>query len=290
MRIDLGSGRSKHANCIGIDRVGYKGTDLIHDFNLPIPLADSSVDFVMASNSLCYVDNLQQVMAEIYRVCRHSAVVVIVAPYAHATASRVNPEYKQQFDEHLPKYWTAHPDDTLYADEFPLTGPQARSYEGELNDPLVDFRLLRMEFFYYPAYHGFYSQAELALLRQSQLNVAYQIMYHLLVVKEPVSPGELSGFRAKLKFEEPAYIQAQRMQSGMDEGGDPPFYLDHLAAETAEQAGRLEPVKLPVSRPARSRGNSRTRNKRLSTSRRKPAQRSKTRPSSGKRRTQAAGR
>ncbi|WP_052380482.1 methyltransferase domain-containing protein [Paenibacillus camerounensis] len=280
MRIDLGCGRSKHANCIGIDRVGYRGTDLIHDFNLPIPLADSSVDFVMASNSLSYVDDLQSVMAEIYRICRHGAVVAIVAPYAHATANRVNLGYKQHFDEHSPKYWTAYPDHLLYAHEFPLTGPETRPYEGELNDPLVDFRLLRMEFFYYPAYHGFYSPVELALLRQSQMNVAYQVMYHLLVVKEPMSAAELSGFRARLQFEEPVYVQSQRDPGRKDEGGDQPFYLDHFADGPAAE--------LPVSQEAisakavgrKSRGS--VRSKRKYAARRRSALR-KAKPSSGKR-------
>ncbi|UYO03968.1 hypothetical protein K2F33_30740 [Paenibacillus sp. PSB04] len=43
----------------------------------------------MASHSLQYVDDLEAVMDEIYRICRHKAVVCIVASYAHVNLQRV---------------------------------------------------------------------------------------------------------------------------------------------------------------------------------------------------------
>ncbi|ASA19933.1 hypothetical protein [Paenibacillus donghaensis] len=63
MRVDLGSGKRKHRDCVGIDRISYAGTDMVHDFNEPIPLADNSVEFVMAAHSLQYVSDRRKGVA-----------------------------------------------------------------------------------------------------------------------------------------------------------------------------------------------------------------------------------
>ncbi|CAH0122672.1 hypothetical protein PAE9249_05257 [Paenibacillus sp. CECT 9249] len=118
MRIDLGCGNNKFRDCIGIDRIAYPNTDIVHDFNRRLPLEDNSVDFVMASHSLQYVDDLHAVMEDIYRVCRHKAMVCIVAPYAHVTSHIVNPQYKELFNEHSPRFWTKHAKTAIDNDDF----------------------------------------------------------------------------------------------------------------------------------------------------------------------------
>ncbi len=57
-------------------------------------------------------------MDEIYRICRHKAVVCIVASYAHVNPHIVNPHYKQLFNERSPRYWTKHTGMMLDNDEF----------------------------------------------------------------------------------------------------------------------------------------------------------------------------
>lgn len=248
MRIDLGSGENKHRNCIGIDRNSFGVTNIIHDFNRRIPLERDSVSFVMCSHSLEFADNLQAVMQDIYRICRHGAIVCIVAPYAHATANMVNPEIKQLFNEHSPGYWTAHEANELYQDEYPLSGFTTSLKESKTKLPTIDFRLLRMEFFYYPAYHGFYEEVELAYLRQSQLNVAYQIMYHLMVVKKPLAPAELLAIDTE-GLEEPDYVKEQRVLQHSDEEQEQPFYLDLApSASTEDKLTSLSQSKLPIPR------------------------------------------
>lgn len=246
MRIDLGSGENKHRDCIGIDRNILGVTDIIHDFNKRIPLERDSVSFVMCSHSLEYADNLQAVMQDIYRISRHGAIVCIVAPYAHATANMVNPEIKQLFNEHSPGYWTTHEADERYQDEYPLSGFTTWLNESKTKLPTIDFRLLRMEFFYYPAYQGFYDEVELAYLRQSQLNVAYQIMYHLLVVKQPVSRAELLNIDTEL-LEEPDYVKEQRLLRPTNEEQEQPFYLDLAPSpSTEDKPASLRQSKLPI--------------------------------------------
>ncbi|MGG4480832.1 methyltransferase domain-containing protein [Paenibacillus illinoisensis] len=156
MRIDLGSVENKHTNCIGIDKIPYATTDIVHDYNLPIPLEDNSVDMVMCSHSLQYVRDLSQVMKEIYRICRHRAVVCIVAPYAHATMHMVNPQFKQQFNEHSPIYWMTNPGEPLQDDYEHTTDPSAVMRKHQIIEPMpVDFSLLNMEFFIFPPTKGY---------------------------------------------------------------------------------------------------------------------------------------
>lgn len=229
MRIDLGCGQQKFPGCIGIDLIPYDGVDLVHNLNDPLPFHDDSAEFLIASHSLQYVHNLNNVLHEIYRVCKHKAIVCIVAPYAHVTANMVNPLYKQQFNEHSPRYWTQDNHKLIGDEEHFFSWPPAWS----LAEPVpgaapIDLRLIRMEFFYFPEY-GAYDDLELVLLRQSQLNVAYQIMYHFLVIKEPVSTPDLEMWRS-CELEEPLYVKEQRAAFRNLRYGDRWVQTEHLSA------------------------------------------------------------
>ncbi|MCC3371655.1 methyltransferase domain-containing protein [Cohnella sp. REN36] len=235
MRIDLGCGKNKFRDCIGIDRIAYHNTDIVHDLNQPLPLEDNSVDFVMASRSLEYVDDLHAVMEDIYRVCRHKAVVCIVAPYAHVSSHMVNPQYKHLFNEHSPRYWTKHTGMALDSNEFLFSPKDTWSLRDEESSINTDYRVLRMEFFYFPQYRLGYEPFELSLLRQSQFNVAFQIMYQLLVVKEPIDDEEVLMLNETVWFEEPDDVKAMRSAGSWEEKDKRPFYLDHLSPILQDQ-------------------------------------------------------
>lgn len=256
MRIDLGCGNHKFRDCIGIDRIAYPDTDLVWDYNKRLPFEDDTVEFVMASRSLEYVDDLQAVMQELYRVCRHKAMVCIIAPYAHVGAHMVNPEYKQLFNEHSPRYWTSSPDTIIDEDEFML----ARQNTWPLltqGQAAMDFRVLRMEFFYFPVYQTGYDPIELSLLRQSQLNVAYQIMLHLLVVKKPISMEELLLVSQTAVFEEPEDVKNLREAVMEKDDGEQLFYMDHMRYR--EQRRNPEKLLLPKKPERRSKPKPRKR-------------------------------
>lgn len=91
LKIDIGCGSAKESGYLGIDRTPYPGVDIVCDINEGIPLPDNTAEFVMASRVLPYVDDLMAVMAEIYRISCHKAVVCILAPYAHSYPHSSNP-------------------------------------------------------------------------------------------------------------------------------------------------------------------------------------------------------
>lgn len=74
-------------------------------------------------------------MDEIYRICRHKAVVCIVAPYAH-----VNPHYRQLFNEHSPRCWTKHTGMMLDNDEFLFSPTDKWSLQDKESILHIDFR------------------------------------------------------------------------------------------------------------------------------------------------------
>lgn len=240
MRIDIGCGKRVHRNCVGLDRIPNEGVGLVHDFDQPLPLTDNSVDFIMASNSLQYAANLQNVLKELYRVCRHKAVVCIVAPYAHSTTHMVNPRFRQAFNEHSPRYWTRNRFFSGNLEEYYLTRTDTWSLleeEEALEAGEPDFRLLKLELFYYPPYQGCYDPLELTILRQSQLNVADQIMYHLVAVKAPMEEQELEWMRISENLEEPEAITEARSLSKMliKVEEEPPFCMDSFEPVMMEQ-------------------------------------------------------
>ena len=151
MRIDLGCGNRKMPGCIGIDRIPYDGVDIVHDMNEPMPFEDNSISYIMASHSLQYVHHLQPVLEEIYRVCKHGAIVCIIAPYAHVTAHMTNPHFKQFFNEHSPRYWTEDPYYYVDQDEYLFRQNTSWSLAEAAQELKMDFRLLRLEFFITPS-------------------------------------------------------------------------------------------------------------------------------------------
>lgn len=242
----MGCGSRKFNDCMGIDKVAYRGVDLVHDFEKPLPLKDNSVQFVMASHSLEYAENLLDVLGELYRVCRHKAMVCLVVPYAHVSSHLVNPQFKQLFNEYSPRYWTASADHVISEDEFML--PQQESWS--LNeDSSIDFRPLHMEYFYFPAYCSGYDRLELSLLRQSQLNVVHQMMIHLLVVKQPISLHEMQLLQETATFEEPTYITEHRAAITEIEAKETTFYLDHLHPILGQMKGKKSAAK-PSTKPS----------------------------------------
>ncbi|WP_282942393.1 hypothetical protein [Paenibacillus sp. RC67] len=204
MKIDIGCGSNKHEGFWGIDRRALAGVDMVCDLNNPIPLPDDSVEYVLASRSLPYVNDLFGIMTEIYRLCTHKAVVCILAPYAHSFVHMSNPILKQKFDEFTPRYLTS----SFFQ---PSQGARCPELLYDLDSPPpFDFRLLRMELFYQtPFVPPLYELEELEVLKTLQANIVQEIMYHLVVVKKRITSGELE-LMSRRSYPEPSHVAALR--------------------------------------------------------------------------------
>ncbi|WP_051533996.1 methyltransferase domain-containing protein [Desulfitibacter alkalitolerans] len=210
MKIDLGSGKRRQPGYIGIDRIDIPGVDIVADINKGIPLENDVVDYVIASHSLEHVDDLMKTMEEIYRVCKHMAIVCIVAPYFNTSLNMANPYHKQAFNEHTPRFFTSNNNYLIPKEDYKF--PSSASWglgESDNSNLKIDFRCLSIEYFYFPEYRML-SEIEKSELRRSRINVVDEIMYHLLVIKRPTSVEEIEKMKLFLKLEEPNHVTIRR--------------------------------------------------------------------------------
>lgn len=210
--VDLGCGRIKLPGFIGVDRFPMPGVDVVVDLDGRLPFADDSVDLIYASHSLEHIRNLLPLMREVSRVCKHGAQLCVVAPYHHQGLNLANPYHVQAFNEHTPRFWTASPVTTVDPAEY--YHPHAGAWgllESDNTTPDIDIRCVKMEFFYFPEYRRLPADEQRRCRKQRQ-DVCDQVVFHLLVLKQPVSDEEyLQMARDMEPFESP-YIALRRLQ------------------------------------------------------------------------------
>ena len=216
VKVDLGCGTTKQQGFIGIDRFSMPGVDIIADMNKILPLDNDSVDYLVASHSIEHAEDILFTMQEIYRICRHKALVCIVAPYSNTSLNAANPFHKQVFNEHTPRFFTNsnHTMVEAYDYEFPNSSKWGLA-ESDNSTCKLDFRCLKIEYFYFPEYR-LLNEDEKRKLRQTSINIVDQIMYHLLVVKESISDEEIENMAKNIEYQEPSYITLRRCREEID--------------------------------------------------------------------------
>jgi SAM-dependent methyltransferase len=80
--VDLGCGFRKKPGAIGLDIARLPQVDVLADVTRTLPFRDSSVDEVVASHLIEHVDNVMELMAEIWRICKPGALVYFRFPHA----------------------------------------------------------------------------------------------------------------------------------------------------------------------------------------------------------------
>jgi len=96
--LDLGCGFRKQGGMVGIDINPRSQADVIHDLNLfPYPFDDSTFDEILADNTVEHLENLPQVMEEIYRIAKPGAIIKITVPYFRARWAFVDPTHRHFF-------------------------------------------------------------------------------------------------------------------------------------------------------------------------------------------------
>lgn len=80
MILDIGCGKNKVPGAIGVDIVRVAGVDVVGTVE-QLPFKDNTADVVYLSHVLEHVDSLVGAMEEIWRVCKHGALVHIWGPH-----------------------------------------------------------------------------------------------------------------------------------------------------------------------------------------------------------------
>ena len=96
--LDIGCGKNKAKNAIGIDFNPNFQADIIHDLNVfPWPLDDNKFDAVLCYNILEHIDNVPKTMDEIWRIGKNGAIVEIVSPFPSSRWLYTDPTHKRAF-------------------------------------------------------------------------------------------------------------------------------------------------------------------------------------------------
>jgi len=220
-KVELGCGRTKTPGYIGLDRFALPGVDIVTDLNVGIPLDDDSVDVILACNSLEHLDNLLHTMEEIYRVCRHGAILHILSPYYEMYTNLANIYHKQVFNEDTFRFFSCRKDNPFidpeewYCPHASIWG-LGSSDNSEMN---MEFHLVGMEFFYYKEYRHLNAEQK-RHARRAFHNVCDQVFYTLIVDKSGnLTDAELRTLSERAKLFEPSIIQILRARDSAMEPG-----------------------------------------------------------------------
>lgn len=212
VKVELGCGATKNEGYLGIDRFPLPNVDIVADLDKGIPLEDNSVDVIFCSHSLEHFDNLSTIVSEIYRVCKHKAIVNILAPYYFETVNLANFYHKQVFNESTFRFFATEPNTSLDIKDY--YNPHASSWglaSSDNSNHEVNLYTLNVEYFYFPSYVNL-SEEEKRNARRSLLNVCDQIYYSLAVNKSKAvfTDEEIDELKEKAKREEVNVIKLVR--------------------------------------------------------------------------------
>ena len=83
LKLDLGCGKNKRSEFVGVDVKKFDGVDIVHDLRkVPWPWADGSIEEVCSSHFLEHLTGSERVVFfnELYRVLKKAATAQIITP------------------------------------------------------------------------------------------------------------------------------------------------------------------------------------------------------------------
>lgn len=96
--LDLGCGKKKYPESVGIDISPESDANVIHDLNVfPYPFKDNEFEYVYSDNVLEHLDDVIKVMEELHRITGNGATIKIVVPYFRSIYSSIDPTHKHCF-------------------------------------------------------------------------------------------------------------------------------------------------------------------------------------------------
>lgn len=97
MKINIGSGSKRYPDIINIDSDANSNPDYVVDLETePLPFEDNSVEGVLAHHILEHLgDGFFHTMRELYRVCKHGAVIDVKVPHPRHDIFLIDPTHKR---------------------------------------------------------------------------------------------------------------------------------------------------------------------------------------------------
>jgi SAM-dependent methyltransferase len=106
--LDLGCGLNKAPGAIGVDsNPDAAGADVRADLDYSLPFRDDSFDQIRAVHVIEHVKDIMRTMAEIHRVGRSGAGLLLVTPHYTDWSSWRDPTHRWHLNTYSFRFWTA---------------------------------------------------------------------------------------------------------------------------------------------------------------------------------------
>lgn len=109
--LHLGCGFNKKSGAIGVDILKSTKADIIHDLNVfPYPIGSNQFDEVIAENIMEHLDNVPNVMQEVYRISKNKAKILITNCHFSSVDSFTDPTHRHTFTSRTFDYFIPNTD------------------------------------------------------------------------------------------------------------------------------------------------------------------------------------
>jgi SAM-dependent methyltransferase len=117
-KLNLGCGQKKLPDHLNVDRVASVKPDVVHDLNqFPYPFPDGTFEEICAYDVVEHIDDIPAFMAEVRRMARPGARIIITTPHFSCANSYIDPTHQR----HL----------SLFSFDYFTTGHQWNFYGGD---------------------------------------------------------------------------------------------------------------------------------------------------------------
>jgi predicted SAM-dependent methyltransferase len=100
MKLDLGCGKNKQPDFIGVDCVEMEGVDKVMDLEVfPWDFEDESVEEIYCSHYIEHTPDLMKFMDECYRILKPGGKATFLAPYYNSVRAWQDPTHKRAISE-----------------------------------------------------------------------------------------------------------------------------------------------------------------------------------------------
>jgi SAM-dependent methyltransferase len=104
--LDVGCGSRKLPGAVGIDILRMPEVDIVYDLStFPWPLGENEFDVIFMSHCLEHMEDLLKTLAEIHRISRRGAHIIIQVPYFRSTDAYTDPTHRHFFTSHSLDYF-----------------------------------------------------------------------------------------------------------------------------------------------------------------------------------------
>jgi SAM-dependent methyltransferase len=94
--LNLGAGKTDFPGVTAVDWVKFPNVKIVHNLEeFPWPIADNSVDVVMAFHFMEHTADMFKTFSEINRICKNGARVLVEVPHFRNSNAHKDPTHKQ---------------------------------------------------------------------------------------------------------------------------------------------------------------------------------------------------